>query len=323
MLGSITNTGTIEADSGTISVNAASGISQLAGSTLTAGTWNAEDGATLQFPSGTNITSNAADLTLSGSGAAITGMSGLTSNSGSFALLNGANFSTASSFTNSGSLTVGAGSMLSVNGNETETSAGTLNVQIGGTPASGQFGQLAVTGSVALGGTFEVFRVNSYAGAAGQDFKVMTYSSAGGMFSHVLGFGSTFSETINANSLDLYTFLTSADLQVSDVTTQATATDGQQITVTWQVADSGPSNATVTWQDSVYLSLTQSIDTNSILLGTTLHSGRARRGDGQLLRPGANRQLLPGARPLPGQQHGRQLKSAGSHHPDAHARHSP
>ena len=57
---------------------------------------------------------------------------------------------------NSGSLTVGAGSTLTVAGNFTQTSAGTLNVQIGGTPASGQFGQVAVTGTAALAGTFNL-----------------------------------------------------------------------------------------------------------------------------------------------------------------------
>ena len=88
VLGSITNTGTIEADSGTISLDATLGITQLSGDALVAGTWSALDGASLQFPR--SITSNAANITLSGSGAYITGISGLNSNSGSFTLDDGA-----------------------------------------------------------------------------------------------------------------------------------------------------------------------------------------------------------------------------------------
>ena len=63
VLGSITSTGTIEADSGTISLDPTLGISQLVGNALTGGTWNALDGASLQFPGGTAITSNQGKLT--------------------------------------------------------------------------------------------------------------------------------------------------------------------------------------------------------------------------------------------------------------------
>ncbi len=270
--GPITNTGTIEADSGTLSLHAAA-ISQVSGTTLTGGAWNALDGATLQFPTATNITANAGNLVLGGSGAAITGIAGLSSNSGSLALTGGATFTTSGNFNNSGSLTVGAGSTLSVTGNETETAAGTLNVQIGGTPASGQFGVVTVTGTAALAGTFQVTPINGFTGSAGQDFKVMTFASASGSFSTVLGFGSTFSEATNATSLDLYAYRNPADLQVSNVSAQATATAGQPITVTWQVTDQGPSNAPGNWQDSVYLSPTATITARSILLGAVPHMG--------------------------------------------------
>jgi len=273
VLGSITNTGTIEADSGTIALSATLGISQLAGNTLTAGTWSAQDGAALQFPGGTNITTNAATFALGGSGAAITGIAALSSNTGGFALTGGANFTTSGAFTNSGSLTLGAGSKFSVTGNETETAAATLNVQIGGTPASGQLGAVAVTGTATLAGTFQVTPINGFTGAAGQDFQVMTFASASGLFSTVLGFSSTFTEAINPTSLDLYAFHNPADLQVSNVSTQASATAGQPITVTWQVSNQGPSNASGNWQDSVYLSPTATITSSSILLGAAQHGG--------------------------------------------------
>ena len=97
--GIISNTGTIEADSGTLYLDVpdAADITQVSGNTLTGGTWNALDGATIEFPSGTSITTNAANVTLSGAGA------GFNTAGGTSALGGGA-------LTNSGSLTLGTGS---------------------------------------------------------------------------------------------------------------------------------------------------------------------------------------------------------------------
>ena len=47
---------------------------RLSGNTLTGGTWNALDGATLEFPIGTAITSNEGNISLTGSGAAVIGI---------------------------------------------------------------------------------------------------------------------------------------------------------------------------------------------------------------------------------------------------------
>ena len=119
--GTLTNTGTIRALSGTLALSAT--IAELTGNTLTAGTWDASSGATLSFPSGTNITTNEADLTIDGAGASITGIAGLSSNSGSLAVTNGASFTTAGNFTNSGSLTLGAAAVMSVAGTYTQGAA--------------------------------------------------------------------------------------------------------------------------------------------------------------------------------------------------------
>ena len=86
-------------------------------------------------------------------------------------LTGGADLTTTGGFSNSGNLTVGAGSTLKVAGNFTQTAAGTLDVQLGGTPASGQFGQLVATGSAALGGDLNVSLVNGFNPTLGQDFQ--------------------------------------------------------------------------------------------------------------------------------------------------------
>ena len=110
---------------------------------LTAGTWNALNGSTLAFPSGTSITTNQANITLDGNGATIAGLSGLTSNSGSLSLTNGASLTTAGDFSNTGSLTLGAGSTLTVKGNYTQGSAASLTIGIGGNSSGNQYGQLS------------------------------------------------------------------------------------------------------------------------------------------------------------------------------------
>ncbi len=153
--GLLDNTGTIEADSGTLILAAAS-IVQLSGTILTGGSWNALDGATVSLPTGTAITSNQANITLGGAGATFTGLGGLASSRGDFTLTGGANFTTGGDLSNTGNLTVGTGSTLTVNGNYTQVAAGTLNVQLDGAPVSGQFGQVVVSGAATLAGAFDL-----------------------------------------------------------------------------------------------------------------------------------------------------------------------
>jgi RHS repeat-associated protein/uncharacterized repeat protein (TIGR01451 family) len=271
--GPLSNTGTIEADSGTLLLNANS-ISQVSGNTLSAGTWSAINGAALLFPNGTTITNNNATLNLDGIGASIDGLGGLNSNSGSISLTNGATFTTAGDFSNSGSLTAGAGSTLSVAGNYTQTSTGVLNVQLGGTPASGQFGQVAVQSAANLDGNLNVSLVNGFTPSSGQDFPVMTFGSASGSFATVTGLGTALTESLNPTSLDLVGAApSSADLQLTQVSAPTTATAGQSITVTWQASNAGSQPATGSWQDSVYLSPTPTITSSSILLGAVAQSG--------------------------------------------------
>jgi hypothetical protein len=243
----LANTGTIEADSGTLYLNF-DNISQVAGNTLSAGTWNALNGATLEFPNGTNITTNKAHISLAGSGANITGLSGLSSNSGSLSLTNGANFTTSGDLNNSGSLTLGTGSTLSVGGNFNQAAAGALNIAIGGTPASGQFGQVAVQKAANLAGNFKVSLVNGFTPSKGQDFKVMNFASASGTFNSVSGVSPDFIEQLNSTSLDLVAGnATGAPIITGNPSNQA-VTAGQSVSFT--ASASGTPTPAVQWQVS-------------------------------------------------------------------------
>ena len=271
--GPLSNTGTIEADSGTLFVDAAS-VPQISSAALTGGTWNAMDGATLKLPTGTAIASSAANIVLGGSGAAIAGAGGLAANSGSLTLSGGASFAAAGNFTNSGSLTLGPGSTLSVSGNYVQAPAGTLDEQIGGTPASALYGKIAATGTVTLGGGLAVSSTGGFSPVAGQDFPIMTYASASGAFAAMTGLAPFFTAAVNAASLDLVDSATTAvDLAATEVDTTTIGAVGGTIVVNWQVTDSGSQSATGNWQDSVYLSTTSAITGNSILLGAVEHTG--------------------------------------------------
>lgn len=271
--GPLNNAGTIEAASGTLFLDASS-ISQVSSNTLTAGTWNAVNGATLQLPSGTNITTNQSSIALGGNGATIAAIAGLSSNGGPFTVTDGASFATTADFSNSGNLSVGDGSTFSVKGNYSQTIAGTFTVQVGGTPSSGQFGRVAVQGVANLGGTLSVNLASGFTPSNNAVYPVMTFASSTGAFSSATGLSPYFSQQLGPTALNLKASSgTLADLALSAVTAPTSAKAGEPIAVNWQVTNNGGKAATGTWQDSVYLSTTSAITPSSILLGSVAHSG--------------------------------------------------
>jgi hypothetical protein len=82
---------------------------------------------------------------------------------------------------------VDAGSVLTVNGSYTQSSAGTLGITLGGSPASGKFGKVAVTGAASLAGTLAVSTSNNFTPGLGQNFQILTYASNSGTFTTVTG----------------------------------------------------------------------------------------------------------------------------------------
>lgn len=135
LLGTITNEGTIEArNGGTVSVqtrNPSGILTNYQSGTLSGGSWHAYAGSTLNLPSGNAVTTNAADIVLSGSGSAFAAIAPIAINEGSFSVLAGRNFYTFGPLTNSGTLTIGQGSTLSINGRL--TSSGNLVIDQEGT----------------------------------------------------------------------------------------------------------------------------------------------------------------------------------------------
>jgi hypothetical protein len=115
----LNNTGTVNANSGTITLQG--GVTQHSGTTLTGGTWNVTNGAAINITTGSNITTNGAASTvmLDGAESSFNRLTdALNNNQGSFTIKNNRDLTTAGAYTNSGTtrvedsttvMTIGAG----------------------------------------------------------------------------------------------------------------------------------------------------------------------------------------------------------------------
>jgi hypothetical protein len=151
--GNFTNSGAMTINKGsTFTLTGTNTLTNLSAGTLASGTYTI--GGTLQLTA-TNggITTNAANLTLTGTAASIkdgttNALSGFATNTGTFALASSANFTTGGNFTDSGTVTIAKGTKLTIGGtNKTYTqTAGTTNLD--GTLAGGN---ATVTGGLFQG----------------------------------------------------------------------------------------------------------------------------------------------------------------------------
>ncbi len=151
--GNFTNSGALSINKGSkFTLTGSNVLTNLSSGTLASGTYTI--GGTMQLTSANGgIVTNAANLTLTGTGASIkdgtaNALAGFNSNTGTFALASNAIFTTGGSFTDSGTVTIAKGSQLSIGGsNQSYTqSAGTTNLD--GTLAGGS---ATVTGGLFQG----------------------------------------------------------------------------------------------------------------------------------------------------------------------------
>ncbi|MBE7493399.1 MAG: hypothetical protein HS117_00480 [Verrucomicrobiaceae bacterium] len=133
-------------NAGTINVNEGSfttygGVTQHSGTTLTGGTWNVRNGATLTFNTGSNLTTIGTNASVTLDGAASTfnripvTASTLTTNQGSFTLKNDRDITTANAFTNSGTVSVQDSATtlkIGATGNLAYTQTGGVTAMVGG-----------------------------------------------------------------------------------------------------------------------------------------------------------------------------------------------
>ncbi len=145
-----TNNGTYEASNGgTLTVTA---LANDSASTLTGGTYEVTANSTMNLPA--TITTNNADIILSGTNTTFAAIAPLNNNEGGFHLLNGATFTTAGALTNSGTIeTAAALSTLNITGAFTQTAGMTMDNGIINNSATMQLlgGTLAGTGILSGG----------------------------------------------------------------------------------------------------------------------------------------------------------------------------
>ena len=83
---------------------------------------------------------------------------------------------------NNGAITIGAGDTVAASGTFTQTTSGTLDIQLGGPPASGLYGSISSAGAATLAGTLEAALASGYSPAITDGFNVVTYPSVTGTF---------------------------------------------------------------------------------------------------------------------------------------------
>jgi hypothetical protein len=101
----------------------------------------------------------------------------------------------------------GAAGVLTINGGYTQTSAGSLELNIGGLTAGSQYSQLAVSGTATLGGAVDVALINAFQPALGDTFQPLTFALYTGNFGFyngiVLGNRLLLDPTLNPTNLTL------------------------------------------------------------------------------------------------------------------------
>ncbi len=129
------------------------------------------------------------------------------------------NYSSGNRLTNHGVLNIGSPLGISpLHWNFTQSPAGRLNLDIGGTnAATPDFDQLNINGDAVLAGTLRVSLANGYAPLAGTVFPVVTFGSRSGSFDSVLGPGAIWGSQYTLNNLTLLakTYPTTHDEWVS------------------------------------------------------------------------------------------------------------
>ena len=165
--------GTVDADSGTLSFTAAftqtGTVSIASGASLTTTGAFTQSAGTTTVARGATLASKANTVSLTG---------GLLTGTGVVV----GNVTNAANVVPGGP---GAAGMLTIVGSYTETSAGTLTINVDGTTAGTNYGQLTVTGVASLDGNLNVNLFGGYAPNNNDEFQVLNYALPGGQFANL------------------------------------------------------------------------------------------------------------------------------------------
>ncbi len=170
------------------------------------GTFTANSDSTLDSygRTGTNVFQNAGTFVKQGTGTTQFRVSstGVTFNNADNVDVQAGTLSATNPGTNSGTISVTAGSVVVVTGSFTQSAAGGLAMELRGTGSS-QFGRVTISGAVTLDGTLSLTVGGGFVPAIGDEFQLLTYGSHSGTFTTINGNGLAFSPTYNATNLTL------------------------------------------------------------------------------------------------------------------------
>ncbi|MDB5390623.1 MAG: repeat-associated core domain protein, partial [Planctomycetaceae bacterium] len=267
----VNNTGVIDVQSGTISLQRA--VTQLSGTTLAGGSWEVGANSTLAITTGSNITTNLANIALTGSNATFAKIAPLATNNGSFTLDGGAGFTATGNFINFGAITLGPASTLAVVGSFSQGGGkSSLRQEIGGRPASGLFGKLTVTGQAGLGGQLIFSLANGFGPVLGDQYQVQQYGSAVGSYDLISGLSPYFSVDVQAAQTLLTSTASSASLAVQSVTPPVSGLVGQNLSIPFTVRNEDSVAIAGNWFDAVYLSRDEVLSADDIFFARVPHT---------------------------------------------------
>jgi RHS repeat-associated protein len=261
-------------------------VAQISGSAgniaLTGGTWVQHGNSFLDFLN-TSITAlgAGADVTVGSGNFRFPAITGLTNNAGTLRLIEAQELPLNSAFNNSGTVSLAAGTQLTV-GAFTQTSAGTTEFGIAGTGAT-QIGQIIGTAAATLAGAAHITVAGGFTPQAGQNFPLMTFTSHTGEFETVeglnIGHADLFEDVYTGTNFSLNSLVNAADLDVNTVTPPVSGIAGQNVSFSYSVNNTGGFVTPVSsWTDTVYLSLDGTLDAGDIVLTTVAHSGAVAAG---------------------------------------------
>ena len=268
------NLGTVEVESGTLTLSA---VAQISGTALTGGTWDVAAGATLDLSSPT-LTTNAGTIRLHGNANFVGLGTTLSQNSGTLEFLDGASRGFTANFTNSGLIRIGVSTTLTASAGFTNTATGEVLFVIGGIPAGGAFGKLNISGAATLAGTAGVELANGYGPLTGQQFTLMTFASHTGAFTAYdqprIGRESAFDPVLTATNLVFTALVDASDLDPTSVTFGPSGVAGQNFTINYTVQNTSDAiTLASSWTDSLYLSFDGTFDAGDKLIGRVTHAG--------------------------------------------------
>jgi alpha-L-arabinofuranosidase len=107
---------------------------------------------------------------------------------------------TASSVSNSGTITVGGGDTITDSGTYSQTATGIFHSDLAGPSAGNDYGNLTAAGAATLAGTLDATLVNGYSPSINDGFTLISYSGETGSFgTYQLPSGSTYTFQVGVN----------------------------------------------------------------------------------------------------------------------------